>query len=185
MGSPLNFAISFQNWILIAIFVGKSDRAQMGACNGLNSMKRKFECDVGNILGNGISFVRKSKNITQEQLGRMVGMSKSGISKIENRQKRISAEEAYVLIEVMGEHLEYEVSPMSKELKSIFLSIGTFWFAQEYGMTNLDAFRFLLLFKAIDLNRHSQGITLSMICGLYAQIMEVTFCKLATSARIK
>lgn len=118
-------------------------------------MKRKFECDADNILGNKISLVRKSKHITQEQLGHLIGMSKSGISKIENGQKRISAEEASALFEVMGEKMViqvsgYEDSPRTRELKSKFLSIGTFWFAQEYGMTNSDAFKFLLLYKAID-----------------------------------
>lgn len=51
-----------------------------------------------------------------------------------------------MLIQVPG----YEESPVTRELKSKFLSIGTFWFAQEYGMTNSDAFKFLLLYKAID-----------------------------------
>ncbi len=118
-------------------------------------MKQKFDCDANNLLGSRISLIRRSKNLTQEQLGRMVGMSKSGISKIESGQKRISAEEASVLIELMGEQMliqvpGYEESPVTRELKSKFLSIGTFWFAQEYGMTNSDAFKFLLLYKAID-----------------------------------
>lgn len=118
-------------------------------------MKQKFNCDTANILGSKISFVRKSKNMTQEQLGRLVGMSKSGISKIESGQKRISAEEAVALIELMGERMViqipgYEENTIIRELKSKFLSIGTCWFAQEYGMTNSDAFKFLLLYKAID-----------------------------------
>lgn len=46
-------------------------------------MKDKFETKEGNILGSTILAVRKSKGITQEELGNKVGLSKSGISKIE------------------------------------------------------------------------------------------------------
>ncbi len=36
------------------------------------------------LLGNAIKAVRKKRNLTQEQLGKLVGVKKSQISKIEN-----------------------------------------------------------------------------------------------------
>lgn len=47
-------------------------------------MKTKFTAKTdSNLLGSTILAVRKSKGITQEELGRRVGLGKSSISKIE------------------------------------------------------------------------------------------------------
>ena len=116
-------------------------------------MSRSF--DYGNILGEKISQVRKSKQLSQEALGRMVGMGKSAISKIENGHIHISAEFASDLLEAMGERIViqipgYEESSASLALKAKFISISTSWFAHEHNMTYSQAYRFLLLYKAID-----------------------------------
>ena len=66
-------------------------------------MKDKFETKEGNILGSTILAVRKSKGMTQEELGSKVGLSKSGISKIEKGLTHISAEDASIHLEAMGE----------------------------------------------------------------------------------
>ncbi|MBS3773984.1 MAG: helix-turn-helix domain-containing protein [Bacteroidales bacterium] len=50
----------------------------------------KFEFDLKlDILGNMIKKARKEQNLTQEQLGRLVGVQKAQISKIENNAKDV------------------------------------------------------------------------------------------------
>ena len=50
-------------------------------------MKNKFETqENGSLLGATIQQVRKAKKITQEELGKRVGLPKSSISKIEKGQ---------------------------------------------------------------------------------------------------
>jgi transcriptional regulator with XRE-family HTH domain len=54
-------------------------------------MKNKFETqDNGSMLGTTIQQVRKAKKITQEELGKRVGLPKSSISKIEKGLTHIS-----------------------------------------------------------------------------------------------
>lgn len=67
------------------------------------SMKRKFD-NVNNTLGDIIKSFRKEKNFSQEALGKLVGLGKSSISKIESGKTNISLEDASVLLEAMGEN---------------------------------------------------------------------------------
>ena len=61
-------------------------------------MKTKFTpSSDSNLLGSTIQAVRKNKGITQEELGRRVGLGKSSISKIEKGLTHISAEDAAIL----------------------------------------------------------------------------------------
>lgn len=107
-----------------------------------------------NILGEKIQLIRKSKKITQAELGNMVGMSKSGISKIEKGLTHISAEDASVLMDAMGERLEFNVV-MNSGAESIlqrtrFMSTGTTWFAHERKLSYAAAYKFLLAHKGLD-----------------------------------
>lgn len=53
----------------------------------IGAIKRdEFENELRlDLLGNAIKQARKEKNLTQEQLGELVGVKKAQISKIENR----------------------------------------------------------------------------------------------------
>ena len=58
-------------------------------------MKNKFETQENtSLLGATIQQVRKSKGLTQEELGKRVGLPKSSISKIEKGLTHISFEDA-------------------------------------------------------------------------------------------
>lgn len=120
-----------------------------------NIMKNKFETTEGNLLGSTVQTVRRSKAMTQEQLGKLVGISKSGISKIEKGLTHISAEDASILLEAMGERLVLDVpglgeSSATREQKSRFLTTSVAWFAEESGLTFARAYQFLLVYKGID-----------------------------------
>ena len=69
-------------------------------------MKNKFETqEGGSMLGATIQQVRKAKKITQEELGKRVGLPKSSISKIEKGLTHISFEDASLLMDAMGEKI--------------------------------------------------------------------------------
>ena len=53
-------------------------------------MKNKFKTqENGSMLGSTVQQVRKAKKITQEELGKQVGLPKSSISKIEKELTRV------------------------------------------------------------------------------------------------
>lgn len=52
--------------------------------------REQFEFDLKlDILGNMIKIARKEQNLTQEQLGHLIGVQKAQISKIENNAKDV------------------------------------------------------------------------------------------------
>ncbi len=114
-------------------------------------MKTKFTpSSDSNLLGSTIHAVR-----TQEELGRRVGLGKSSISKIEKGLTHISAEDAAILLEAMGEQLVLSASGIdesaaTKEQKTKFITTGVSWFAEENKITFAKAYQFLLLYKGID-----------------------------------
>ena len=118
-------------------------------------MKNKFEKqESGSMLGATIQQVRKAKGITQEDLGKRVGLPKSSISKIEKGLTHISFEDASLLMDAMGEKISIQVMGM-KESDEIrvervrFVTIGVMWYAHNKKMTFADAYRHLLIYKGI------------------------------------
>ena len=118
-------------------------------------MKNKFE-NEGNfsMLGSAIQRVRKNKMITQEELGRRVGLPKSSISKIEKGVTHISFEDASLLMDAMGEKISIQImsmkEPEEKKVERVrFLTIGVAWFAHRKKMAFADAYKYLLIYKGI------------------------------------
>ena len=118
-------------------------------------MKRKFE-NEGNVsmLGSAIQRVRKAKKITQEDLGRRVGLPKSSISKIEKGLTHISFEDASLLMDAMGEKISIQVmgmkEPDEKKVERVrFMTIGVAWYAHRKKMAFADAYKYLLIYKGI------------------------------------
>ena len=118
-------------------------------------MKNKFETqENGSMLGSTIQQVRKTKGLTQEELGKRVGLPKSSISKIEKGQTHISFEDASLLMDAMGEKMSIQVigmkEPDEKKVERVrFVTIGVTWYAHSKKMTFADAYRYLLVYKGI------------------------------------
>ena len=118
-------------------------------------MKNKFETqENGSMLGTTIQQVRKAKKITQEELGKRVGLPKSSISKIEKGQTHISFEDASLLMDAMGEKISIQVmgmkEPDEKRVERVrFVTIGVMWYAHRKKMAFADAYRYLLVYKGI------------------------------------
>ena len=145
-------------------------------------MKTKFTSNsYSNLLGSTIYTVRKRKGITQDELGRRVGLGKSSISKIEKGFTHISAEDAAILLEAMGEQLVLSASgidesPATKEQKTKFITTGVSWFAEEHKLTFTKAYQFLLLYKGIDFlessYRYEQTLPRSIVLNDLSRICE-------------
>ena len=118
-------------------------------------MKNKFDNqENGSMLGITIQKVRKAKGITQEDLGRRVGLPKSSISKIEKGLTHISFEDASLLMDAMGEKISIQVMGIKetdeKKVERVrFVTIGVTWYAHSKKMTFADAYRYLLVYKGI------------------------------------
>ena len=61
------------------------------------------------LLGYKIKEVRKQQNLTQEQLGKLVGVQKAQISKIENSVKNARFETILKVFEALGAKVNFNV----------------------------------------------------------------------------
>ena len=116
-------------------------------------MKRKFEND-NNVLGNIVKTIRKKKNFSQEALGRMVGLGKSSISKMESGKTNLSLEDASILLDAMGERISVYVDdlfPSNEErMRQIqFMTVATCWFAEAKNVSRKQAFAYLQKYQGI------------------------------------
>lgn len=101
------------------------------------------------ILGDTIKTVRKNKGLSQEALGRLVGLRRANISKMENGITHVSVEEASILLEAMGERLNINVAGHSQysektKLQIHFIVTAICWFADAKNISPQEAYTYLL-----------------------------------------
>ena len=95
----------------------------------LNSMIDKHIGEIGtkkrdnfenelriDLLGNAIKQARQEKNLTQEQLGELVGVQKAQISKIENSVKNARFETIMKVFNALGATVNFNVEMNNKKL---------------------------------------------------------------------
>lgn len=116
-------------------------------------MKNKFDT-TNNVLGDIIKTVRKKKNFSQEALGKMVGLGKSSISKMESGRTNLSLEDASILLEAMGEKINVYVDGLfpTNEIRMQqiqFMTVATCWFAEAKNITRKMAFAYLQKYHGI------------------------------------
>ena len=82
------------------------------------SKKREvFENELRiDLLGQSIRQARKEQNLTQEELGRLVGVQKAQISKIENSVKNARFETILKVFEALGARISFDVEINNKRL---------------------------------------------------------------------
>ena len=68
------------------------------------------------LLGQAIKQVRQELNLTQEQLGNLVGVQKAQISKIENSVKNARFETILKVFEALGAKVNFNVELNKKKL---------------------------------------------------------------------
>jgi len=68
------------------------------------------------LLGQAIKRARQERNLTQEQLGELVGVQKSQISKIENSVKNARFETILKVFEALGAKVNFQVELNKQEV---------------------------------------------------------------------
>lgn len=68
------------------------------------------------LLGQAIKQARQERNLTQEQLGDLVGVQKAQISKIENSVKNARLETILKVFDALGAKVNFNVELNGKEL---------------------------------------------------------------------
>jgi HTH-type transcriptional regulator/antitoxin HipB len=68
------------------------------------------------LLGQTIKQVRQERNLTQEQLGELVGVQKAQISKIENSIKNARLETILKVFDALGAKVNFNVELTKKKL---------------------------------------------------------------------
>jgi DNA-binding XRE family transcriptional regulator len=79
------------------------------------SKRDAFENELRiDLLGQAIKHARRERNLTQEQLGELVGVQKAQISKIENSVKNARFETIIKVFEALGAKVNFNIE-MNKE----------------------------------------------------------------------
>lgn len=68
------------------------------------------------LLGQAIKLARQERNMTQEELGELVGVQKAQISKIENSVKNARFETIMKVFEALGAKVNFNVELNNKKL---------------------------------------------------------------------
>ncbi len=81
------------------------------------SKRDAFESELRiDLLGQAIKQARQERNLTQEQLGELVGVQKAQISKIENSVKNARFETILKVFEALGAKVNFNVELNKKKL---------------------------------------------------------------------
>ncbi|MBE8712589.1 helix-turn-helix domain-containing protein [Sphingobacterium hungaricum] len=79
--------------------------------------RERFENELRiELLGQAIKRARQERNLTQEQLGELVGVQKAQISKIENSVKNARLETILKVFNALGAKVNFNVELDSKSL---------------------------------------------------------------------
>jgi HTH-type transcriptional regulator / antitoxin HipB len=78
----------------------------------------KYEFDLRmELLGEMIKTVRKERNLTQEQLGELIGVQKSQISKLERSTKNVTIETILKVFQALKAKVKFSVEMNESEFK--------------------------------------------------------------------
>ncbi len=79
-----------------------------------------FESELQiDLIGQAIRKVRKERNLTQEELGKLIGVQKAQISRLENHTSNVTMETLLKVFTAMKAKIKFQV-----ELSNLNLSIG-------------------------------------------------------------
>ena len=80
----------------------------------------KYEFDLRmELLGEMIKSVRKERNLTQEQLGELVGVKKSQISKLERNTKNVTIETVLKVFKALKANVKFIIEMEESEFKLV------------------------------------------------------------------
>lgn len=78
--------------------------------NRSNLHKETYEIDLRiDLLGDAIKRTRKEKKLTQEELGRLIGVQKAQISKLENNSKNVTVETIQKVFKALQTKIKFSI----------------------------------------------------------------------------
>ncbi len=75
----------------------------------------EFELKL-DLIGDMIKTARKERNLTQEQLGKIIGVKKSQISKLENNAKNVTIETIMKVFEALKAKVNFKVELLKNKV---------------------------------------------------------------------
>ncbi len=76
----------------------------------------KYEFDLKvDVLGEMIKTVRKERHLTQEQLGKLVGVQKSQISKLETNTKNVTIETILKVFRALKTNIKFSIESIDEK----------------------------------------------------------------------
>lgn len=81
-------------------------------------LRDKYECELRlDLLGEMIKRTRKERNLTQSELGDMIGVQKSQISRIERNAKNVTIETILKVFKALKAKVNFNVELLEGEFK--------------------------------------------------------------------
>lgn len=79
--------------------------------------REQFEFELKlELIGDMIKTARKERHLTQEQLGELIGVRKSQISKLENNAKNVTIETIMKVFEALKAKVNFKVELLNNEI---------------------------------------------------------------------
>lgn len=105
-------------------------------------------------LGACIRLERKKAGLTQAQLGKLIGLGESRVSKIENGNPTV--EVASYILSKLGSELKLKViNPQNDKKSALFLTSVVYHYSKINGISLGSAYRYLKAFKGLEyLNKY-------------------------------
>ena len=80
--------------------------------------REKYEFDLRlDVLGEMIKSVRKERHLTQEQLGELIGVQKSQISKLERNAKNVTIETILKVFKALKANIKFSIEMSDGDIK--------------------------------------------------------------------
>lgn len=80
--------------------------------------REKYEFDLKlDVLGEMIKSVRKERHLTQEQLGELIGVQKSQISKLERNAKNVTIETILKVFKALKANIKFSIEMADGDFK--------------------------------------------------------------------
>ena len=80
--------------------------------------REKYEFDLRlDVLGEMIKSVRKERHLTQEQLGELIGVQKSQISKLERNAKNVTIETILKVFKALKANIKFSIEMADGDFK--------------------------------------------------------------------
>lgn len=80
--------------------------------------REKYEFDLKlDVLGEMIKSVRKERHLTQEQLGELIGVQKSQISKLERNAKNVTIETILKVFKALRTNVKFSIEMADEDFK--------------------------------------------------------------------